>query len=226
MAKIPGTLTAFDLAVGLADSQLSPATVPKTPIVGVTIDSRLAEPGCLFVALKGQRRDGHDFIPEAVAKGAVAVITEKILPGATGLAQLAADLQVCTLDQATCLVVPDSLAGLQRAAAYWRRQLDVAVIGITGSVGKTTSKEVIAAVVSQRYCTLRSEGNYNNEIGLPLTLLQLEPSHECAVLEMGMYDIGEISHLADIALPRIGVVANVGPTHLERLGTIERIAQA
>jgi UDP-N-acetylmuramoyl-tripeptide--D-alanyl-D-alanine ligase len=100
------------------------------------------------------------------------------------------------------------------------------VIGITGSVGKTTSKEIIATVVSQRYSTLRSEGNYNNEIGLPLTLLQLTSNHERVVLEMGMYDVGEIAQLAEIAVPQVGVVTNVGPSHLERLGTMDRISLA
>jgi len=102
----------------------------------------------------------------------------------------------------------------------------VRVVGITGSIGKTTSKEIVAAVLRQRYRTLKSEGNYNNEIGLPLTLLHLTSEHERVVLEMGMYDVGEIAQLAAIALPQVGVVTNVGPSHLERLGTIERIAQA
>jgi UDP-N-acetylmuramoyl-tripeptide--D-alanyl-D-alanine ligase len=124
------------------------------------------------------------------------------------------------------LIVADSLAGLQRAAAYWRRQHPVRIVGITGSIGKTTSKEVIAAVIRQRYRTLQSEGNYNNEIGLPLTLLSLTRSVERVILEMGMYQIGEIAQLAKIALPQVGVVTNVGPSHLERLGTIERISQA
>jgi UDP-N-acetylmuramoyl-tripeptide--D-alanyl-D-alanine ligase len=136
------------------------------------------------------------------------------------------DLQVCELADAICLIVPDSLSGLQRVAAHWRRQQRAKVIGITGSVGKTTSKEVIAAVLAKRYRTLKSEGNYNNEIGLPLTLLHLNASHEQVVLEMGMYDVGEIAQLAEIALPQIGVLTNVGPTHLERLGSIDRIAQA
>jgi UDP-N-acetylmuramoyl-tripeptide--D-alanyl-D-alanine ligase len=124
------------------------------------------------------------------------------------------------------LIVPDSLAGLQQAAAYWRRQHNVTVIGITGSVGKSTSKELIATVLSRHYRTLKSEGSYNNEIGLPLTLLHLTGAHERVILEMGMYALGEIAALAEIARPRIGVVTNVGPTHLERLGSIERIAQA
>jgi UDP-N-acetylmuramoyl-tripeptide--D-alanyl-D-alanine ligase len=125
-----------------------------------------------------------------------------------------------------CLIVPDSLSALHKIAAYWRRQHSLGTIGITGSVGKTTSKEVVAAVVSQRFRTLKSEGNYNNEIGLPLTLLHLTAEHERAVLEMGMYDLGEITELVGIALPQTGIVTNIGPVHLERLGTIERIAQA
>jgi UDP-N-acetylmuramoyl-tripeptide--D-alanyl-D-alanine ligase len=125
-----------------------------------------------------------------------------------------------------CIQVEDSLAGLQQLAAFWRRKFAPRVIGITGSVGKSTTKELIAAVLSTRFETLKSEGNRNNEIGLPLTLLNLQASHERVVLEMGMYTLGEISLLCDIAQPQVGVVTNVGPTHLERLGTIERIAQA
>jgi UDP-N-acetylmuramoyl-tripeptide--D-alanyl-D-alanine ligase len=125
-----------------------------------------------------------------------------------------------------CLIVPNSLQALQQAAAYWRRQHDPRVVAITGSVGKTTSKEVIAAVLRQRYRCLKSEGNYNNEIGLPLTLLGLRAEHQRVVLEMAMYELGEIAGLAAIALPQVGVVTDVGPSHLERLGSIERIAQA
>jgi len=122
--------------------------------------------------------------------------------------------------------VPSSLLALQAAAGYWRRQHDVRVVAITGSVGKTTCKELVAAVLSQKYQTLRSKGNFNNEIGLPLTLLQLDPSHKRVILELGMYALGEIAQLAEIARPSIGVVTNVGHSHLERLLTIERIAQA
>ena len=123
-------------------------------------------------------------------------------------------------------VVPDSLVALQQVAAHWRAQRATVAVGITGSVGKTTTKEIVANVLAQRYNTLRSEGNLNNEIGLPLTLLRLTPEHERVVLEMGMYALGEITRLCELARPRIGVVTNVGPTHLERLGSIERIAQA
>jgi UDP-N-acetylmuramoyl-tripeptide--D-alanyl-D-alanine ligase len=120
----------------------------------------------------------------------------------------------------------DSLAALQRLGAGWRARLPVQIIGITGSIGKSTTKETVANILERRYITLRSEGNLNNEIGLPLTLLRLRGQHQRAVLEMGMYAVGEIQQLVGWAKPRIGVVTNVGPVHLERLGTIERIAEA
>jgi UDP-N-acetylmuramoyl-tripeptide--D-alanyl-D-alanine ligase len=122
--------------------------------------------------------------------------------------------------------VDDSLAALQCLAAWWRTRFSVRVIGITGSVGKTTTKEFVASVLSQRYRVLKSRGSYNNEIGLPLTLLELDSRHEYAVLEMGTYGPGEITLLAQIARPHIGIVTNVGPVHLERMGTVERISQA
>ncbi len=227
-------LTLADLIAGLTgDERLSTEVMPKARSVQIqkaVIDSRLATPGCLFIALRGEHHDGHDFIPQAVAGGAVAVIAER-LPEPNGgywvvdVGQLQRPT-TSAIQPPVCLIVPDSLAALQQAAAHWRRQHEVRVVGITGSVGKTTSKEAIAAVLRQRYRTLKSEGNYNNEIGLPLTLLHLTASHERVVLEMGMYDLGEIAQLAQIARPQVGVVTNVGPTHLERLGTIERIAQA
>jgi UDP-N-acetylmuramoyl-tripeptide--D-alanyl-D-alanine ligase len=223
-------LTVADLICGLTgkDQSHDPAIAAEIP--SVAVDSRLAKAGSLFVALRGERRDGHEFIPDALANGAAAIIAERCPPGVECAVW---DTTRQTEDRPTeirggplCLIVPDSLAALQQAAAHWRRQHKVRVIGITGSVGKTTSKEAIATVLRQRYCTLKSEGNYNNEIGLPLTLLHLTPHTERVVLEMGMYDLGEIAQLADIALPQIGVVTNVGPSHLERLGSIERIAQA
>lgn len=232
MKTQPAILTLEHLMKGLGTipRELEPSALSQVEIHGAVIDSRLALPGCLFIAMRGERQDGHDFIGQAIERGAVAVIAENSpslpcalyavnQPEATALGDWEPGLPIC-------LIVPDSLAALQRAAAYWRRQHNVRVIGITGSVGKTTSKEVIAAVLSQRFRTLKSEGNYNNEIGLPLTLLSLVASHERVVLEMGMYDLGEIAQLAEIALPQVGVVTNVGPTHLERLGTIARIAQA
>jgi UDP-N-acetylmuramoyl-tripeptide--D-alanyl-D-alanine ligase len=132
--------------------------------------------------------------------------------------------EVDSLSLPICIKLADSLKGLQQLATYWRAKFNPRVVGITGSVGKSTTKELTWAVLSQRFNTLKNPGNLNNEIGLPLTLLDLDTPHERVVLEMGMYDLGEISELCTIAAPQVGVVTNVGPTHLERLGTIERIA--
>ncbi len=230
MTSRPSVLTLMELFTGVAALTPPPGFVPHAEISSAVVDSRLVKAGSLFVAMEGAHQDGHDFIPEAIANGAVAIIAERVpssidcdvldveewQPDSTGAAR----------SIPLCLVVPNSLDALQQAATYWRGKHDVGVIGITGSVGKTTTKEVVAAVVRQRYQTLKSEGNYNNEIGLPLTLLVLTAVHQRVVLEMGMYDLGEITHLTRIALPQVGIVTNVGPTHLERLGTIERIAQA
>lgn len=228
----PSTLTIEQLVTALA-GRPAPELVGAAAgieILDAVVDSRRAGPGSLFVALRGQHHDGHDFIPQAVAAGAVAVLAERcppeieslVLPAGKGAPQ---GLKAGP-GQPVCFVVPDSLAALQQVATHWRGQHDVRVIGVTGSVGKTTSKEVIAAVLRQRYRCLKSEGNYNNEIGLPLTLLHLRAEHQRVVLEMGMYELGEISQLAAIARPQVGVVTDVGPSHLERLGSIERIAQA
>lgn len=224
-------LTVADIAAAIREGHNGmpvPSGAQAIEVGRVVIDSREARPGSLFVALRGERRDGHEFIPAAVAAGAVAVIAERAPVGFPGpvLDLCGPILEPCSIAAPVCLLVPNSLLALQAAAGYWRRQHDVRVVGITGSVGKTTCKELVAAVLSQKYGTLRSQGNFNNEIGLPLTLLQLDPSHKRVVLEMGMYALGEIAQLAEIARPDIGIVTNVGHSHLERLVTIERIAQA
>lgn len=214
------------------------------PLYATVIDSRTAELYSLFVALRGERTDGHLFLRDAFERGATAALAEPaaldlcadatfILPdgslragGATATVRPQGAPPEGATSPRLIFIAPDSLAGLQRVAAWWRQQMPANAIGITGSVGKTTSKEIIANVLAQRYSTLRSEGNLNNEIGLPLTLLRLTPEHQRVVLEMGMYTLGEISQLCALARPRIGVVTNVGPVHLERLGAIEHIAQA
>lgn len=223
-------LTLQDLLTGLGGEWPTDLTLPKATFSDVVVDSRCAGPGSIFVALRGQRQDGHDFMSDALARGATAIVAEE--------RATRQDLPVTFVDLRrglmpgsplalpVCCIVEDSLAGLQRLSGYWRSRMPVQVIGITGSVGKTTTKELIYAVLCQRFRTIKSEGNYNNEIGVPLTLLNLRPEHERAVVEMGMYALGEIALLADLARPRIGVVTNVGPSHLERLGTLERIAQA
>lgn len=196
----------------------------------VTVDSRQVRAGSLFVALPGDQADGHRYVADALARGAIAAIVERDVDCGTVLdlrnPMRAPEGAASVLSLPVCLQVSDSLAALQQIASWWRAQFDVRVIGITGSIGKTTTKEFIASVLAQRYCVLKSEGNYNNEIGLPLTLLQLGRSHERVVLEMGTYGPGEITLLTDIARPEIGVVTNVGPVHLERMGTVERIAEA
>jgi UDP-N-acetylmuramoyl-tripeptide--D-alanyl-D-alanine ligase len=197
-------------------------------VSGVTVDSRQARAGSLFVALPGEQADGHRYVADALARGAIAAIVERDVACGTMLdlrdpSQAPEGGEVVPLP--VCLRVDDSLAALQQIAAWWRTQFDVRVIGITGSIGKTTTKEFIASVLAQRYGVLKSEGNYNNEIGLPLTLLQLDADHERVVLEMGTYGPGEITLLTDIARPQVGVVTNVGPVHLERMGTVERIAE-
>jgi UDP-N-acetylmuramoyl-tripeptide--D-alanyl-D-alanine ligase len=179
---------------------------------GVAIDSRQVQPGDLFIALPGEHRHGREFIPDAISHGAAGVIAEK---------------QPRDLPHDVCFFqVDNTLAALQRLAAYWRGKYKVKVVGITGSVGKTTCKELTAAVLSSGYQVLKSEANLNTEIGLPLALLQLRPEHERVVLEMGMYGLGDVRLLCQMARPQIGVVTNVGPVHLERLGTLEAIAQA
>jgi UDP-N-acetylmuramoyl-tripeptide--D-alanyl-D-alanine ligase len=208
-------------------------------ITDVVIDSRLTIPGALFIALPGERTDGHRFVAAAFARGASAAIVQREPEGAE-TAEAAAgaprwrmlDLrepvtyaQLTDLELPVCLRVENSLQAMQTLAAWWRGRLNPRVIGVTGSVGKTTSKELIAAVLSTRYRTFKSEGNYNNEIGLPLMLLKLTEAHERAVLEMGFYQPGEIKFLCGLARPHVGVVNNVYAVHLERAGTIENIAR-
>ena len=218
-------LTLADVVDGLAG--VRPEGLDQ-PISKTVIDSRQAEPGALFVALEGEHKDGHDYVADAFSRGAVAAIVERPIRTGGLVMDLADPSRTLPSAWSLPLVIkaPDSLMALQQVAAFWRQQHDVRVIGITGSVGKTTTKELAAAVLARRYETLKSEASYNNEIGLPLTLMHLTDEHERVVLEMGMYDVGEISDLARIAQPQVGVVTIIGPVHLERAGTIERIVQA
>ena len=195
-------------------------------ITEATIDSRQVIPGSLFVALPGERVDGHDFVADAFRRGASYALIQHDIPDSFHTLHLAQgqplDLQT-DLDVPICLLVENTLTALQQIAHFWRRKLDLRVIAITGSVGKSTTKEVIAEVLDQHYRTLKSPGNMNNEIGLPLTILRLGQGYERAVLEMGFYVPGEIAFLCDIALPVIGVVTNIGTVHAERAGSQEDI---
>jgi UDP-N-acetylmuramoyl-tripeptide--D-alanyl-D-alanine ligase len=189
-------------------------TSSDRPVRGGAVDSHAVRPGNLFVALPGERTDGHAFLPAAVAAGAAALLVTR--PPADPAA----------LGDVTVIRVADGIAALGAVAAGWRRRFDPLVVGITGSIAKTSTKEAVAAVLGRRFDTLRSAGNQNNEIGLPLTLLELTPEHEAAVLEMGMYVGGEIAELAAMARPSIGVVTAVQAVHLSRIGSLEAIEAA
>ncbi|HET7559846.1 MAG TPA: UDP-N-acetylmuramoyl-tripeptide--D-alanyl-D-alanine ligase [Limnochordia bacterium] len=182
-------------------------------VCGVSIDSRRVRPGDLFVALPGARVDGHDFIPDALQAGAAAV-----LAASDRLERLPAG--------APAVAVPDSLVGLQALARAARDRMAARVVGVTGSNGKTSTKDLIYHVLSEAGPVYRTVGNQNTEIGLPLALLAVEPEAWAVVLEMGMRARGEIALLAKLARPEIGVVTNVGPVHLETLGSVENIARA
>lgn len=198
-------------------------------ITEASVDSRQAIPGSLFVALPGERVDGHDYVAEAFERGAAIALVQRDLSAQFPQLDLSADWKPEDLlalgDNPFCLRVPDTLGALQQIARFWRSQLKLRVIGITGSVGKSTTKELAAEVLEQRYRTLKNPGNMNNEIGLPLTLLRLTEGHERAVLEMGFYVPGEIRFLCEIARPQVGVITNIGEVHAERAGSVEAIAR-
>ena len=201
-----------------------------TVITEAVIDSRQTIPGSLFVAIPGEKTDGHDFIGEAFKRGASFALIQRDVDASFHTLNLRAVSSADSFlnhDFSTpfCLRVENTVTALQQIARFWRRTLDLRVIGITGSVGKSTTKEMIAEVLSTRYRTLKSPGNLNNEIGLPLTMLRLSSGHQHAVMEMGFYVPGEIAFLCDIALPQIGVVTNVGTVHAERAGSQEAIAR-
>lgn len=170
-------------------------------VKGVELDSRKLQEGYLFIATRGERVDGHSFIGQAFEKGCYAVVCERVPEDVAG----------------PCIVVEDSFKALQDIAAYYREQLSVKVVGITGSVGKTSTKEVIASVLEEKYSVLKTEGNFNNEIGLPLTVLKIREEHEVAVLEMGINHFGEMHRLSRIAKPDVCVITNIGQCHLEFL---------
>jgi UDP-N-acetylmuramoyl-tripeptide--D-alanyl-D-alanine ligase len=192
-----------------ADDEFDDAAVAH----GYSIDSRTIQPGELFFAVKGEHMDGHDFVSQAMEKGAAAAVIRK-------------DQLVRYTAKAGLMTVDDTLVALQTLASAVRRLWGKPLIGVTGSTGKTTTKEAIAHVLSTRFRVLKSEGNFNNHFGLPLMLLKIEPEHDVAVIEMGMSHAGEIAALAKIAQPEIGVVTNVAPVHLEFFDSVAGIARA
>jgi len=201
-------LTLAEAAIGAGAVLEAPASIAHAGaliVTGYSIDSRTVGPGDLFFAVKGERLDGHDFIAGAVERGAVGAVVSRAKAATLSDAALAVPL----------LIAEDSLHALQALASHVRRQWGKRVVAITGSAGKTTTKEAIAAALSARYNVLKSIGNLNNNFGLPLQLLRLEPEHEYAVVEMGMNHLGEIAALARMAVPDWGVVTNVGNAHIQ-----------
>ncbi|NLC43705.1 MAG: UDP-N-acetylmuramoyl-tripeptide--D-alanyl-D-alanine ligase [Clostridiales bacterium] len=181
-------------------------------ITGVSTDSRTIQAGDLFIPLVGENFDGHDYIMQAAEKGAVAILTHNLNR---------------TLPQGVhTIVTGNTLKALQDLAAWYLRSLPIPIIAVTGSTGKTTTKDLISLVLSKRYKVLKTQGNFNNEIGLPMTLFQLEAHHEIGVLEMGMSGFGEISRLAAIAPPKAVVFTNIGVSHIENLGSRDNIWKA
>lgn len=184
--------------------------------MGVSIDSRAVKDGDLFVALPGERADGHAYLGQALRRGAFGAL----------VSQVPDDLPAVNGARRYLFLVDSPLQALQEMARSYRIRHDAQVVGITGSIGKTTTKEIVAQVLSTRGPVLKSAANLNTEIGLPLMLMELNPEHWAAVLEMGMYAAGDIALLTSIARPDVGIVTNVAPIHLERMGSIERIARA
>lgn len=178
----------------------------------VSNDSRTLRPGDLFFALKTEQRDGHDFLGHAIEGGAAGAVVQREdveVPAGVALFRVA-----------------DTQRALGELAGWWRSRRQVKVIGVAGNVGKTTTKEIAAAVLGARYGVLKSPANFNDEAGISMSLFGLKPRHQRAVLEMAMYSLGEIRRLCEIARPEVGVITNVGPTHLERLGSMEALANA
>src|SRR5699024_7371416 len=180
-------------------------------IQGVSTDSRNIEEGDLYIPIKGEKFDGHDFIKQAIEKGASAYLTEN---------------KESSYNDANMILVEDTLYAFHNLAMYYKEKFNIPFIAITGNSGKTTTKDMVASVLERKYNVLKTKGNFNNEIGLPLTLFQLEDTHEVAVVEMGMSDLGEISTLVNIVNPDISIITNIGLTHIENLGSQEKIFEA
>ena len=182
----------------------------STEVTGVAIDSRKIEDGFLFIPIKGARVDGHHFIPQVMEKGALCTLSERLLPNACH----------------PYILVDSCEQAMKEIAQHYRTSLDIKVVGITGSVGKTSTKEMIASVLSQKYNVLKTAGNFNNEIGLPLTIFNIREEHEVAVLEMGINHFGEMHRLTKMAQPDVCVITNIGLCHLEYLGDRDGILKA
>jgi len=215
MAKEHNALRWTGKTISAALDQTVPASLAEVSVQGFSIDSRTLVPGQCFIAIRGPHFDGHDFVEEAVARGAALCLVTKEYAAACA-----------TSIGEKLIAVDDTLEALHALARFARRRWGRPVIGVTGSVGKTTTKDMIAALLSARYRVLKSVGNLNNEYGLPLSLLRLKALDELAVLEMGMTHKGEIARLCAIAEPTLGVVTNVEAVHLAFFSSLEEIALA
>ena len=206
-------LTPKNIATAVNGKLITPenydAALLDKEISGVCTDNRKINKGELFIPIKGERVDAHDFIPKALEDGAALTLSER---------ELQVDLPY--------ILVEDTKKALRDLAAYYREQLTIPVIGIIGSVGKTSTKEMTASVLSQHFNVLKTEGNFNNDIGLPLTLFRIRDEHEVAVCEMGISDFGEMSLLGSIAKPNMVIMTNIGECHLENLGDRDGVLKA
>lgn len=211
MAEPLHLFTAGEIAAAV-DGDLTGS--PETQFSAIVTDTRKIVPDCLFIALKGETFDGADYAKQAVEKGAAGVLVRKDCPAEK------------TAGLAVVIKAADTLAAYQAIARAYRRYFAGPVLAVTGSNGKTSTKDLTACVLDSALNTLKTQANFNNEIGLPLTLLQLDMDHDAAVVEMGMRGLGQIAQLAAVAEPVMGIVTNVGETHMELLGSLENIAQA
>lgn len=210
MKKEMPNMTLKNIAGACEGTYIGAKELEDKVICGAVIDSRLVEADYLFIPIKGERVDGHKFIPQVFEKGACCVLSEVELENPAG----------------PYIRVESSETALKKIAAFYRQSLPIKVVGITGSVGKTSTKEMIASVVSQKYNVHKTAGNFNNEIGLPLTVFGIHREHEVAILEMGISDFNEMHRLSTVANPDICVITNIGLCHLENLGTRDGILQA
>ena len=199
-------------AAQLCGGTLLPEAESSALLGNVVIDSRMVMPGDLFVAYRGERVDGHDYIASAFARGAAGCLVERVPDGADGLGPL--------------ILVPDVQKALEQIAKAYREQFKLPIIGITGSVGKTTAKEMISAVLSRRLRTLKTAGNLNNQIGVPMMISRLDSGYEAAVIEMGISDFGEMRVLADLVRPAVAVFTTIGHAHLEYLHDLDGVLKA
>ena len=210
MKKEMPNMTLKNIALACEGTYIGAKELEEKVICGAVIDSRLVEEDYLFIPIKGERVDGHKFIPQVFEQGACCVLSEVDLENPAG----------------PYIKVESSEEALKKIAAFYRQSLGIKVVGITGSVGKTSTKEMIASVISQKYHVHKTAGNFNNEIGLPLTVFGIRAEHEVAILEMGISDFNEMHRLATVANPDICVITNVGLCHLENLGDRDGVLKA